>query len=67
MLDKIVIVNKNQAYMIFVGRNPVSITSDEDVRVLVLWLLGDPRAHIQTNEQEQFNGVIELRRDTSYL
>ena len=38
MIDCIVIVNKHQAYIIFVGdRHPIGLSSDRDVRELIYW------------------------------
>lgn len=57
MLDKILIVNKHQAYMIFTDRSPVGLYSDQDVRVFVMWFLGDSRVMMSVNSNDQFIGL----------
>ena len=59
MLDKVIVVSRHQAYMIFDDRSPVSISSDIDVVPFLLWFLGHPAAHLVVNG-ETVTG-IELR------
>ena len=39
VLDKIVIVNKHLAYLIFTDRRPIGFSSYRDVRELIYWFL----------------------------
>jgi hypothetical protein len=38
-MDKIVIVGKHVAYLIFYDREPVRLSSDRDIREMIYWLL----------------------------
>lgn len=64
MLDKIIIVSQYQAYLIYEGREPIGIHSDECVRMFLLWIFGDKRAHLVVNDKNKVTG-IELRIDSS--
>ncbi len=44
MLDKVLVVSKHQAYLIFTHREPVGVYSDKDVLVLLMILLDIPYA-----------------------
>lgn len=60
MIDKVVILNRNQALIIFTNKQPVQLSSDTDVSTFILWFLGDIRVQVENSN------VIEMRRDTSH-
>jgi hypothetical protein len=59
MLDKVLILNKNEAVLIFTNRTPITLSSDENVVLLVMWYLEHPQVFSAPD------GSIEFRRDTS--
>lgn len=61
MLDKVIVVSKHQAYMIFDHRPPFGIYSDVDVLPLLMWLLDSKQVHVTVDSDNNFVGV-ELRQ-----
>lgn len=59
MLDKIIIVGKHEAHLIFDDRVPFIISSDEDVVPLLLWFLGYPYIDVFA-----INGVVTIHLRT---
>ena len=64
MLDKVVILScRKQAYIIFTDRDPIGVSSDEDVVPLLLWFFDSPNAYLAINGGKVTG--IELRKDCS--
>ena len=55
-MDKIVIVSKSMAYIVFHDKSPISLYSDTDVRELIYWLLD---IHVRL-DNDDITQVIEI-------